>query len=196
MHKRICAFAFLGAAFFFLTSCTAVSVENIRKSAASSPASAAYIEGVPFYPQKESLCGPAAVASVAGYYASPVGMEDATKAVYDERWKGTLPIDLVIYAKEQGFDAEFYKGGLSDLKKKIHAKTPVILFIDAGWGIFQSGHYMVATGYSDDMESITAHSGMTRDAVFSYSELSRLWQRTGYSTILLKPGEISPKAIK
>lgn len=201
--KRIYAPAFLAAAFFFSTGCARVSVENIRKSAASSPASAAYIEGVPFYPQKEFLCGPAAVASVVGYYNSAVSLEDAAKAVYGERWKGTLPIDLVIYAKVKGFDAEFYRGGLADLKNKIRAKAPLIIFIDAGWGIFQLGHYIVATGYSDELESATAHSGMDRDAVFSYAELTRAWQKTGYSTILLKPkggippeGEISPKAAK
>jgi len=193
MYKHIYAPAFLGAVFVFLIGgiaplgCANVSVETIKNAVASSPAAAAYIEGVPFYPQKESLCGPAAVASVVGYFKTAVSMEDAAKAVYDERWKGALPIDLVIFAKEMGFGAEFYKGSLLDLKKHIRAKTPLILFIDAGYGILPLGHYIVATGYSDEFESITAHSGMTRDAVFSYAELLRAWQRTGYSAILLSP---------
>ncbi|MBI5970683.1 MAG: C39 family peptidase [Deltaproteobacteria bacterium] len=191
-NKPLRAKVALGAAFVFLTGCAHVTVETIKNTAARHPAAAAYIEGVPFYPQKESLCGPAAVASVTGYFNSAVSMEDAAKAVYDERWKGTLPIDLVIYAKEKGFDAEFYKGSLADIKDKLRAKTPLILFIDAGWGIFPSGHYIVATGYSDELESITAHSGMDKDALFSYAELQRLWQRTGWSAILLKPKGTMP----
>lgn len=197
VDRRLFVFAVLAATAFLATGCSTLSAENIKKSAAASRETAAYVEGVPFFPQSESMCGPAAIASVMGYFMASLTMEDVAKEVYNERWKGTLPIDLVIYAKVKGFDAEFYRGGLPDLKKNIRAKTPLILFIDAGLGIFPLGHYIVATGYSDEFESITAHSGTDRDAVFTYAELLRAWQRTGYSTILMRPkGAIPPKAIE
>ena len=55
-----------------------------------------YIEGVPFFPQDEYMCGPAALASVIGYYGAAAGMKDVAAEVYSEKLKGTLPMDLLL----------------------------------------------------------------------------------------------------
>ncbi|MBI1910732.1 MAG: C39 family peptidase [Deltaproteobacteria bacterium] len=155
--------------------------EEIKRSEAG------YLREVPFFPQNTYMCGPAAMASVVGYWGEGKEMDEVAKEVYHEKLRGTLPIDLLIYAKEKGFDAKFYKGDLDDLKKKISSGTPVILFLNLGYEFYPVGHYIVPTGYNDDLRAFTAHSGVIKDEVFTYDELERAWGKTGYSTLLLKP---------
>ncbi len=171
----------------FLPAACGIARDNILKDIKKDPASFHLIEGVPFYPQNEYMCGPSSLASVIGYWGVRTDMKDVAKEVYEEKLKGTLPIDLLIYAKEKGFDAAYYKGGIEDLKEKISDKTPLILFLNLGYDFYPVGHYIVVTGYSDKYGAIVAHSGMESEAVFTYDELLRDWGKTDFSTLLLKP---------
>ncbi|MFZ3071841.1 MAG: C39 family peptidase, partial [Thermodesulfobacteriota bacterium] len=151
------------------------------------PVGAVFIDAVPFYKQDKQMCGPSAVTSVMNYYGSAVDLKEVTEAVYTGKLKGTLPIDIVIYAKEKSFDASYYEGGLDDLKKNLRQKTPLILFVDLGYFNYKAGHYIVVLGYSDALGVIVAHWGVEREKVVDYEYLLKIWQRTGYSTILLTP---------
>lgn len=171
----------------FLAGCAAYGVEDVRRSSSAEPERAVFIDAVPFYKQTRYMCGPSAVTSVMNYYGSGVDLKEATEAVYTGKLKGTLPIDVVIYAKEKGFDASYYEGGLDDLKKKLRQKTPLILFVDLGYFNYKVGHYIVVLGYSDALRVVVAHWGFEREKTVDYEYLLKIWQRTGYSTILLTP---------
>jgi len=178
----------------FLAGCAAYGVEDVRRSSSAEPGypsegwvGAVFIDAVPFYKQDKYMCGPSAVTSVMNYYGSGVDLKEASDAVYTGKLKGTLPIDIVIYAKEKGFDASYYEGGLDDLKKKLRQKTPLILFVDLGWFNYKVGHYIVVLGYSDALRVVVAHWGFEREKTVDYEYLLKIWQRTGYSTILLAP---------
>lgn len=148
---------------------------------------AAYIEGVPFFPQKERKCGPASLASVINYWGGSVTMDAAASQVFNERMAGTLPMDMLIYAKEAGYDAMYYNGGIDDLKRKLSEKTPLILFLNMGYDLYPLGHYIVAVGYDDNAQTVLAYSDMNEKAVFTYDSLVSAWGKTNYSTFLIKP---------
>jgi ABC-type bacteriocin/lantibiotic exporter with double-glycine peptidase domain len=172
--------------------CNRVGSEAVLKDIASSPGKGRYIEGVPFHPQEGRMCGPAALASVLGYWGRATDVREISEEVYIERIKGALPIDLLIYAKGAGFEASFYAGGIEDLKEKITGGAPVILLLDLGyWSGYQAGHYIVATGYSDGLKAVIAHSGAEKDKVFSYDSLLGSWGATGFSTLLVRPHGVS-----
>ena len=171
----------------FLAGCATYGVEDVMRSASMEPDRAVFIDAVPFYKQDKYMCGPSAITSVMNYYGSAVDLKEAEDAVYTGKLKGTLPIDVVIYAKEKGFDASYYEGGLDDLKKKLRQKTPLILFVDLGYFNYKVGHYIVVLGYSDALGVVVAHWGFEREKVVDYEYLLKIWQRTGYSTILLTP---------
>ncbi len=157
------------------------------KSIRDNPSEGSLIEGVPFFPQDRLMCGPAALASVIGYWGRGTDMEEVAKEVYNEDLKGTLPIDMFLYAKDRGFSAEYYKGGLDDLKQNVSAKAPLIIFLNLGYDFYPVGHYIVVTGYSDNLKAIIAHSGKEKDKAYEYDELLKYWSRTGFSTLLVKP---------
>jgi len=146
-----------------------------------------FIEGVPFFPQDEYMCGPAALASVIGYYGAPGGMDPVAGEVYSARLKGTLPMDLLIYAKEKGFEAKFFRGSMEALKESLERKEPLILFLNLGYEFYPVGHYVVAVGIDDASKVVYAHSGMKEHERFTMKELERSWSKTGYSTLLVRP---------
>ncbi len=166
----------------------------------ANPGSGALIEDVPFFAQDELMCGPAALASVIGYLGEQGGwspderLDVITLEVYNERLDGTLPIDLLIYAKRKGFAAEYYEGGLKDLKEKLSGGTPLILFLNLGIDAYPIGHYIVAVGYNDRLKKVLAHSGLKPRKVYSYKGLLRTWSKTGFSTLLITP-QANPRII-
>lgn len=164
-----------------------IAFNSLLNDMKNDPASFHVIEGVPMYPQNDYMCGPASMASVVGYWGLHEEMSDVAKAVYEEKLKGTLPMDLLIYAKEKGFEASFYKGSLDDLREKVSKKTPLILFLNLGYDLYPVGHYIVVTGYSDRFKAVVAHSGTESEQVFTYDELLSVWAKTDFSTLLITP---------
>lgn len=153
----------------------------------ANPYAGAYIKGVPFFMQNTSLCGPAALASVMNYYDVGENVESIAARVYQEKLNGSLPIDLLLYAKEKGFQATFYKGSMDDLRFHTAHNTPLILFLNLGSMLYPIGHFIVVVGYNDNYKSVLAHSAMEYEKVYSYEELDKLWSKTDYSTLLIRP---------
>ncbi|TAN61711.1 peptidase C39 [bacterium] len=160
-----------------------VVISDLRQN----PGAGRVIDNVPFFPQSDYMCGPAALASVMGYYGGNDGISDVARQVYQERLKGTLPIDLAIYAKERGFEVNYYSGGLDDLKEKLSAGVPLILFLNLGFKSYPVGHYITALGYNDNLKVVLAHSGIVKEDVFTYKKLLDAWQKTGFATLHLTP---------
>jgi len=172
----------------FMTSCAAgLRPEAVKTDIVANPGTGGYINGVPFFPQKERKCGPAALVSVINYWGGSLTLDAAASAAFSERLGGTLPMDMLIYAKDAGFDAFHYKGSLDDLKRKVSENSPLILFLNVGYDLYPVGHYIVVLGYNDRLRVVLAHSDMDEDAVFTYDELLDAWGKTNYSTFLIKP---------
>jgi len=175
---------------FILPGCGGILIEtrHIIGEIEANPGKGSFIRDVPFYPQDEYMCGPASLASLVAYWGATgaTDIDEAIIEVYQTRLKGTLPIDMLLFAKDKGMEAAYYKGGLDDLREKIAQKTPLILFLNLGFESYPVGHYIVAVGYSDISGMVIAHSGMDKERVYSYEALEKAWSKTGYSTLLIK----------
>jgi ABC-type bacteriocin/lantibiotic exporter with double-glycine peptidase domain len=174
-----------------MTGCASLATE--RGEGTAGAVSGALIDDVPFFPQEKHLCGPASLAAVLSYYGLPLNQRDIADEVYLPDLKGTLPVDMLLYAKGRGFNATYYSGGMDDLKEQLSLGRPVILFLNLGYGFAPRGHYIVAVGYDDSAAQVIAHSGRKRARPFSYKKLERLWGRTNFATLLILPPEVPPK---
>ena len=193
-HKRgraLCAlplFLFLILAAGCASTGPAARLAEIRDAIGGSPESGALIEGVPFYPQKKFMCGPASLAGVLNYYGAGVEVDEVEGAIFTKEVKGALLMDMLLYAKERGMSASLYSGSLEDLKAKLRRGSPLILLLNLGASFLPAGHYIVVTGYDDRSESVVANSGRKESKRIGYGRLLRAWSLTDYTAILVTPG--------
>ncbi|MEW5806622.1 MAG: C39 family peptidase [Acidobacteriota bacterium] len=143
------------------------------------------IKNVPFFSQEEHQCGPASLASVLNFWGAAISPEKVAKEIYSQSAKGTLWIDLALYAREQGFSAMQYYGHWEDLKENIRAGFPLIVFVDYGISAIQANHFMVVVGCNKD--GVIVHSGKERERFEKKKKFMKAWRKTQNWTLLIKP---------
>lgn len=143
-----------------------------------------WISDVPFYPQEDYRCGPAAMASVLNFWHREVDPAEVSRNIFSTSARGTLTIDMVVYAQKMGFRAEHMRGTLPSLRHAIDSGTPAIVLVDYGVSLFQANHFMVVTGYTED--GVIVHSGRNRDAFIPYEKFLSVWQRADNWMLLIR----------
>ncbi len=143
------------------------------------------IENVPFYPQETYQCGPASLAGVLNYWGINVTPDDIAKEIFSESARGTLSIDMILYAQRKGLNATQYRGNIEDLKKNIESAYPVIVLADYGFSLYQVNHFMVVVGYNE--HGMIVNSGRYKGKFISEEYFIKAWKRTKYWTLLIKP---------
>lgn len=146
-----------------------------------------YIKDVPFFPQEENYCGPASLASLLGYWGYKITQEEVARDVFTPEIKGAITVDMVNYARRNGFEATSYEGSLENLKEEVDKGHPLILYLHMGIPLVPRRHYMVAVGYDETKKAVIAYSGREKDILIPYEDLLRDWKRTGYWTLLILP---------
>jgi ABC-type bacteriocin/lantibiotic exporter with double-glycine peptidase domain len=159
----------------------------VEKAAPEGPDIRHYISDVPFFPQSKYQCGPAALASVLNYYGCRVSQGTIVEAIYKKRLKGTLSIDMTLFARRMGFNARAYRGSLTDLKGHILKDRPLIVFQDLGFPLLPIRHFSVVIGYDDAEGILVLHSGKRINKVISYERFLRSWAEMDYWTLLILP---------
>jgi ABC-type bacteriocin/lantibiotic exporter with double-glycine peptidase domain len=143
------------------------------------------IQDVPFYPQEEYQCGPASLAGVLTHWNINVSPEEIASEIYSKSAKGTLNIDMGLYAQKRGLKARQYRGSFEDIKSKIDSGYPLIVLVDEGFLVYQKNHFMVVVGYGG--EGILANSGREQHKFIPFKEFLRSWERTKFWTLLITP---------
>lgn len=154
------------------------------------------IASVPFSPQDEYQCGPAALAMVLQYYGASVTQDEITRELYLPSLRGTLNLDLEFYARRRGFQARAFEGTLAQVKEEIRRDRPLIVFQDLGarlpgtvpGGLWSIPHFAVLLGYDDRAQAVVLHSGTTAYRLLSYAEFERTWAaRRGWTLLITGP---------
>jgi len=141
----------------------------------SSPRQSYRITDVPFIRQERNNCGPAALAMVLGYYRVRIGQDELAEEIRPERIGGTLNLDLLLAARNHGFDASMPAGGLATVKDYLRRDIPVIALIETSPGS-QRFHYLVIYGYDDRNAALLVHSGRNRALTLPYQQFLPSWE--------------------
>jgi predicted double-glycine peptidase len=156
------------------------------------PADARMIVQVPYFEQEDFQCGPAALATVINYWHikdeksdKRITVDSIIAEIYSPSAKGVLGLDLEFYARKLGFNVVQYSGTLEEIKRSIDAKSPIIILVDYGATFLQQNHFMVAKGYTHD--SIVFNSGRRENQLISNEALMRIWKKTGFWALTVKP---------
>lgn len=153
------------------------------------------IANVPFFPNDDYQCGPAALASLLKFWGAETPLETLRKEIYLDRIKGTLPMDLVQAARKRGLDAQMISGSLQQVQEDVLRDHPVIAFLNLGFRSLPKGHFVVVTGIDDARKGLYVHSGKKRDEFISYKRFLKNWDKTERTAILItgkKPPDAAP----
>ncbi|MGE5299904.1 MAG: C39 family peptidase [Acidobacteriota bacterium] len=142
------------------------------------------IDNVPFYPQEAYQCGPASLAGVLNYEGFGTTPERIAEEIFSRSARGTLTLDMVLYAQRNGFSAHEYAGSMQDLKEKISVGQPLLVMVDYGFLAWQADHFMVVVGYSTD--GIIANSGKKEREFIQNDTFLRIWKKAGFWSLSIK----------
>ena len=145
------------------------------------------IASVPFIPQDDYQCGPAALAMVLRYYGADADEAAIGRALHLPSGRGTLNLELEFYARRQGFRAWSFAGTLEGAKTELARDRPLVIFQDLGIAGLPVPHFAVLLGYDDRAGTVVLHSGVTAFRVLSYAEFERTWRARGRWTLLITP---------
>ncbi len=147
---------------------------------------------MPFYPQAEYQCGPAALATALSHAGIATSPEALVPQVYLPAREGSLQAEMLSAARRSGLVAYRLAPRLEDLLREIAAGNPVIALQNLAFGFAPVWHYAVAIGYDLDREEVILRSGTTRRLVMTLHTFERTWARSGHWAMLVLPPERLP----
>lgn len=135
------------------------------------------IDGVPFVKQKDKFCGPAALASVLGFYGGSVTQDEIAREVFIPQLGGALIADLENFARSLGYETETVNGSIDALVSAIDRGTPVIVLVDRGKWKVSYPHYYVVYGYDPGKKELVLHTGDEGGERMPYEKLDEEWKK-------------------
>jgi ABC-type bacteriocin/lantibiotic exporter with double-glycine peptidase domain len=143
------------------------------------------VENVPFYSQLSYQCGPASLAGVLNFYGEAETPDKIAKAIFRDNIRGTVTMDMVLYAREKGFSTRWYRGGTHDIQCSVDGGVPLIVMVDLGFANLSKYHYMVIVGY--EPEGVVVNSGKEHEKLMRWDRFLSLWKRTKFWTLRIEP---------
>jgi len=150
----------------------------------------AELAAVPFFPQVEYQCGPAALATTLAATGVKVTPEDLVSQVYLPERKGSLQIEMLAAARRRGLVSYELAPRFDDLLREIAAGTPVIVLQNLG--LVDGWHYAVAVGYDYERGELILRSGETERKVLPFPVHEMVWKRSGYWAMVTMPPDRIP----
>jgi hypothetical protein len=192
---RCIAGFFVGCVLCVLHSGCAVLAPQTTAVASAPPpglALSADIPQVPYFPQTEHHCGPAALAMVlnaAGARATP---ELLTDQVYLPGRRGSLQVEMLAAARRNGMVAYVLAPELAHVLQEINAGTPVITLENFGAALYPLWHYAVALGFDLHAGDIVRHSGAVERKRTPLSVFEYGWRAAGRWAMVAMPPDRVP----
>ena len=148
------------------------------------------LTAVPFFPQVEYQCGPAALATLLVSSGVKVAPDDLVSQVYLPERKGSLQIEMLAAARRYGLVSYELAPRYEDVMREIAAGTPVILLQNLSLG--DGWHYAVAIGYDYETGELILRSGEDERKVLPFTVNEMVWKRSGYWAMVAVPPDRIP----
>jgi tetratricopeptide (TPR) repeat protein len=173
-----------------LTGCATPEVAALHGTAPGLPPQAE-VAGVPFHPQREQYCGPAALATVLEWSGQATTQDALAAVVYTPGREGSLSHDLAAAASRHGRLAVAV-ADLPALLGELAAGHPVLVLQNLGLDWYPQWHYAVAVGYDLEAGEVALRSGEERRRVVSLDTFARTWARADRWAIVVLPPDGLP----
>ena len=178
---------------FFLVACLGgcaifiPQTEALRQTLPKELPESIELGNVPFFPQKEYQCGPAALAMVLADKGIKVTPDDLVSQVYLPARQGSLQIEMLAAARRYGMVSYRLAPQLKDLLQEVAAGNPAIILQDYGMWPFHIWHYAVAVGYDYKKSELLLRSGEKLRLTMPFAVLEYLWKESDYWAMVVVP---------
>ncbi|MBI4291103.1 MAG: PA2778 family cysteine peptidase [Betaproteobacteria bacterium] len=147
---------------------------------------------VPFFPQQDYQCGPAALATSLVHFGAKVTPEDLVTQVYLPARKGSLQIEMLAAARRYGMVSYRLAPRFEDLLREVAAGNPVIVLLNYGVWPFPIWHYAVVAGYDYSEGQVVLRSGEKERLTMPFGILEYLWKKSNYWAMVAVPSDRIP----
>jgi tetratricopeptide (TPR) repeat protein len=174
--------------------CAPLQSERLRATAAAFP-DPIELTQVPFFPQEEFQCGPAALATLLQHSAVEVTPEQLAPQVYLPQRRGSLQAELLAAARRHGRVPHVLAPQLEALVTEVAAGHPVLVLQNLGLAIAPTWHYAVVVGFDLARESIVLRSGSKARHVLPLDTFEYTWRRADYwGVVIAAPDQLPATA--
>ena len=148
------------------------------------------ITQVPFFPQEDFQCGPAALAMAARVSGADVLPDALTPQVYLPGRRGSLQAEMKATGRRLGLLAYPLQPSLESLVREVAAGHPVIVLQNLTLSSSRPvWHYAVVIGYDLPRATLLLHSGKTERMKMFMPTFERTWAAgEHWAIMLLRPG--------
>lgn len=184
--------------FILLFALTTVScVYWTPRSYAPSP-TATMLSNVPMQKWDIKSCGAGSLAAVLQSHGDTTTMDQWQETLPKTRG-GVMSIDLVLAAREKGFDSQLVTGDRELVVAEVRDGRPVILMLQViqapgkGYDFF---HYVVVDGYDEMRRIFRIQFGDGHSRWAPIEGLVPAWQKTKFATIVVRPRDPNAEALR
>jgi ABC-type bacteriocin/lantibiotic exporter with double-glycine peptidase domain len=152
------------------------------------------LKSVPFFPQEDYQCGPAALATVLAYTGVPITPDPLVKQVFVPARKGSLQTEMLAAARTYGRVAYQLAPKYTDVLREVSAGNPVVVLQDVGLmsPMFPEWHYAVVNGFDYPSGTIYLRSGRNPRQEMPFTYFEREWIPGKYWAMVVTPPDRIP----
>lgn len=146
---------------------------------------------VPFHPQEESQCGPAALATVLAATGIVTTPEQLSPRLYLPAREGSLQIELQGATRREGRIPYLLHPEPRSLLAELEAGRPVLVLQNLRTPGFPAWHYAVLIGFDVERNELRLNSGPEAAMAMDAPRFLRTWDWADrWAMVTLRPGEL------
>ena len=176
-----------------ISGCAALESRALIKNPPADIKSQAELRGVPFFPQEDFQCGPAALATALQAKGVNVTPDELTKQIFLPRRQGSLQVEMRSATRRQGMLAVTMSGRITDLLTEVDNGNPVVVLQNLALNWYPLWHFAVVVGYDLPRQNIILRSGKERRQVMALTTFEHTWKRSNFWAIVIVPASEVPK---
>ena len=166
--------------------CTPLHTDRILATAEVFP-QPVELTAVPFFPQEEYQCGPAALSTVLNWSGVNVTPTELAPQVYLPERQGSLQLELIGAARRHGRVPYVLQPQLESLLAEVSSGNPVLILQNLSLPWYPKWHYAVVVGFDLEGDNIVLRSGKEERHEVPFKVFERTWRRSGYWALVVMP---------
>jgi ABC-type bacteriocin/lantibiotic exporter with double-glycine peptidase domain len=125
-------------------------------------------------------CGPAALAAVLRFHGEEVTAPQIAKDIYLPGYRGTLNLDLMLWARRRGLQVWAGSGAPDEIRRAVSRDRPVICMVRRRARLADRNHFVIVRGYDDRRAIGLLDEGTGAERTAPMEAFERDWQECGH----------------